>query len=126
MAAWSWPNSRVVKVVDGDTLDALVTRDLGFGGVATFPVRLRLNRINAPKLSTTRGRAACARVAALLLGQAVDIVTVKPYKYGGPDDQRGEYMAEVTLPDGRNLSDVLVAEKLATAWDGQGARPADD
>jgi len=117
----------VVKVVDGDTIDVLVTRDLGFGGVVTFPVRLRLNRINTPKLSTARGRASCARVAELLAGAGgvVDLVTVKPYKYGGPEDQRGEFMAEVTLPGGRNLSDVLVAEKLATHWDGQGPRPAD-
>lgn len=123
--SWSWPASKVVRVIDGDTIDVQVTRDLGFGGSATFPIRLRLNRINAPKLSSAKGKAACARVAALLVAGTVDLVTVKPYKFGGPDDQRGEFMAEITLPDGRNLSDVLIAERLATAWDGQGTRPAD-
>jgi len=123
---WAWPASKVVKVIDGDTLDVLVSRDLGFGGFATFPVRLRLNRINAPKLSTARGIAARTRVEALLDAGVVDLVTVKPYKYGGPKNQRGEFMAEVTLPDGRNLSDVLVDQQLAAYWDGQGARPADE
>jgi endonuclease YncB( thermonuclease family) len=125
MASWSWPASKVKRVIDGDTIDMLVTRDLGFGGTATYPVRVRLNRVNAPKAASARGRAARDRVTALLTGP-VDLVTVKPYKYGGPEDQRGEYMAEITLPDGRNLSDVLVAEGLAVPWSGQGARPADD
>ncbi len=122
---WSWPASKVVKVIDGDTVDVLVTRDLGFGGAATFPIRLRLNRINTAKVTSAKGRAARDRVAELLASNVVDLVTVKPYKFGGPEDQRGEYMAEVTLPDGRNLSDVLVQEKLATSWNGQGARPDD-
>ena len=38
MIGWDWPNSTVVHVVDGDTFDARVTRDLGFGGAATFVV----------------------------------------------------------------------------------------
>lgn len=126
MAAWSWPGSRIVRVIDGDTVDAQVSRDLGFGGTATFPVRLRLNRINAPKVSTARGRAARDRVALLLGGaETITLATIRPYKYGGPEDQSGEYMAEVTLPDGRNLSDVLVADGLAVHWTGEGPRPSD-
>lgn len=124
MAVWEWPDSRVQRVVDGDTFDAIVVRDLGFGGLVAFPVRLRLNRVNAPKVSTARGRAARDRVVALV-GSVVDLETVKPYKYSGPADAAGEYMAEVTLPDGRNLSDVLVGEGLAVYWDGVGPRPSD-
>jgi endonuclease YncB( thermonuclease family) len=45
------------------------------------------------------------------------IETVKAYKYGD------EWMAEVTLPDGRNVSDALVAAGVAQWWDGQGPRP---
>ncbi len=126
MSAWAWPASRIVKVVDGDTIDALLVRDLGFGGYATLPVRLRLNRINTAKVTTAAGRKARDRVAALVLGTPVDVTTLKSYKYGGPDGQVGEYMAEVILPGGANLSDLLIAEKLATAWDGSGIRPADD
>jgi endonuclease YncB( thermonuclease family) len=124
VSAWQWPGTLIVKVIDGDTVDALVTRDLGFGGKVTFPVRLRLNRINAPKVSTIAGRKTRARVLELMAGP-VDVTTVKTYKYGGPDDQVGEYMAEITLPDGSNLSDLLVAERLAVPWDGEGTRPQD-
>lgn len=124
MAEWQWPNSVITAVVDCDTVDALVTRDLGFGGTATFPIRLRLNRIDGYRVSTQLGRRGKARVASATAGVRMHITTVKTYKYGGPDAMLGEYMAEVVLPDGRNLSDLLVAEGLAVYWDGTGPRPA--
>jgi endonuclease YncB( thermonuclease family) len=126
LADWSWPQSLIVRVVDGDTLDAVVTRDLGFNGTVSWPVRLRLNRVNAPALKTAAGRRAHLRAAELLpAGSRADLLTVKPYKYSGPAGMAGEWMCEVTLPDGRNLSDTLVAEGHAVFWDGNGPRPAD-
>ena len=44
---WSWPDSHVIRVIDGDSFVARLTRDLGFHGTTTFEVKLRLNRINA-------------------------------------------------------------------------------
>lgn len=125
MTAWAWPGTTIPRVVDGDTIDAVVTRDMGFGGSAFFRVRLRLNRINAPKASSLAGHDATARVVDLTTEQVLHVVTTAAYKYGGPDDASGEWMAEVTLPDGRNLSDLLVAEGHAVYWDGEGPRPAD-
>jgi endonuclease YncB( thermonuclease family) len=126
MTAWSWPAAEVVRVIDGDTLDMKVTRDLGFGGSASFVVRLRLNRINAPALSTVAGKASAAYLEQLLpAGVAVPLTTVKPYKYGGPGDSPGEWMAEVTSPAGGNVSDLMVSTLMAVYWDGQGPRPAD-
>lgn len=125
MSEWRWPNSRITRVVDGDTVDTQLTRDIGFGGRVTFPVRLRLARINAAKAKSPAGLSATALVIALTGSAPLDITTVKPYKYGGPADYTGEYMAEIVLPDNRNLSDVLVAEGLAVYWDGQGPRQAD-
>lgn len=125
MTAWRWPDSTIVRVIDGDTVDALVRRDLGFGGMAILPVRLRLNRVNAPKLSSVAGRLARDRVLGLTLGEPADVTTIKSYKYGGPDNQVGEYMAEIVLPSVGNLSDLLIAERLAVAWDGAGVRPLD-
>lgn len=125
MAEWRWPASRITRVVDGDTVDTQLTRDIGFGGRVTFTVRLRLARINAAKASSPRGLAGTARVIAATGSTPVEIFTLKPYKYSGPADYTGEYMAEILLPDGRNLSDLLVAEDLAVYWDGQGPRPAD-
>lgn len=122
---WLWQNSEITAVIDGDTVHALVTRDIGFGGTTSFTVRLRLNRVNAPKATARRGAAAKAFVEAKVLGARVDITTHDPYKFGGPKNSPGEWMAEIALPDGSNLSDLLVAEGLAVPWDGEGDRPAD-
>jgi endonuclease YncB( thermonuclease family) len=120
---WIWPDSVITRVIDGDTVDATVVRDIGFEGKVSFPVRLRLNRINAEPLKTAKGKLARARVLALITGARLQIVTGKGYKYGAPDGKAGEWMAEVVLPNGRNLSDLLVDEGLAIYWDGQGPRP---
>lgn len=122
---WTWPNSTVTAVVDGDTFDARVTRDIGFGGTTTFLVRLRLNRINAPKLSSEAGKSARARLRALVTpAQYAQIETLKPYKYGGPDSSPGEWMAEVVV-NGMNVSDLMVSSGHAVYWDGEGPRPQD-
>lgn len=119
-AVWTWPGSTVTRIIDGDSLTATVTRDLGFHGTATFAVRLRLNRINTPPASTDAGKLATRMATVLLVADPpvqVLIETVGPYKYGD------EWMAEITLPDGRNVSDALVAGGWAVYWDGNGPRP---
>ena len=114
--AWTWPQSTIVRVIDGDSLVAQLTRDIGFHGSVTFLQRLRLNRINTPPLSSALGKQAADYVASFAAG-LFTITTVKPYKYGD------EWMAEVVNVDGVNLSDALVAAGLAVAWDGNGPRP---
>jgi endonuclease YncB( thermonuclease family) len=116
---WTWPDSHVTRVIDGDSLTAHVTRDLGFHGTATFDVRLRLNRINTPPLKTQEGHAAALFVTDLLMSTSVPVLieTVGAYKYGD------EWMAEITLPSGENLSDMLVSKGHAVYWDGTGPRP---
>jgi len=115
--AWLWPGSTITRVIDGDSIVARVTRDIGFHGVATFEQHMRLNRINAAPLTTDPGARAATFVTSKVTGAIVDITTEKPYKYGD------SWMAEVTLPDGSNLSDALVAAGLALYWDGTGPRP---
>lgn len=130
MAVWSWPNSRIHNVVDGDTFDSNLSKviDIGFSikSEITLPARLRLARINTAKASSTKGKQAKLRVIQLTANVIVNITTIKTYKYGGPDDKVGEYIAEVDLPDGSNLSDLLVAEGFAVYWDGAGPRPDDE
>lgn len=125
---WTWPDSTITRVIDGDSLTARVHRDLGFGGVCTFEVRLRLNRINTPPVSTAAGKDARAVLLELLRWTPLEphtppmlIETFRTYKYGGGDVP--EWMAEITLPDGRNAGDTLVATGAAVFWDGQGPRP---
>lgn len=124
MSTWHWPGSVAKRIVDGDTIIAEVTRDLGFGGRTIFEVKLRLNRINAAKESSAAGHAAEVALGLLLAGQVLDMTTVGPYKYG-TDESPGEWMVEITLPDGRNVSDALVTMGHAVYWDGRGPRPAD-
>jgi len=115
--SWLWPASTVTRIIGGDSLVARGTRDIGVHGVLTFDVKLRLNRINASPAKTPEGAAATTALTLLVTGVTLLIETVGPYKYGD------EWVAEITLPDGRNVSDVLVAEGVAVHWDGHGPRP---
>lgn len=125
---WRWPDSTIVRVVDGDSVIAQVSKhwasevDIGFHGssavegTVTFQQRLRLNRINAAPKGTPNGDAARNRTIELTQG-VLDITTIKAYKYGD------SWMAEIVTADGVNISDQLVTEGLAVYWDGNGARP---
>lgn len=128
VAGWQWPDATIASVTDGDTIDAHVSKsfDVGFGGSTStaFRVRLRLARINAPAKGTAAGDASAAWLSGLLTpGTVVDLVTLDAYKYGGPAYSPGEWMAEVTLPDGRNVSDLAVSLGFAVYWSGTGPRP---
>jgi micrococcal nuclease len=109
-------NAKVVKVVDGDTIDCEV--DLGFRMFAR--TRFRLARINAPE---TRGE---ERERGLVTKKYVTGVFFLPVEEGIPfqgcnvtiqsfkrPGKYGRWIAEVILKDGTNLSDMLVAEELA-------------
>lgn len=113
MNAWTVP-ATVVRVHDGDTLVA----DLDLGWHVTLQAQsIRLARINAPELSTPSGKAALAFIDTLL-GPG-DHVTVLSHEL----DKYGRVLGEVSLADGRNLSDVMVAAGHAVPWDGHGAKP---
>jgi len=114
---WLWPQSTITRVIDGDTLQAQLTRDLGFNGTVTFQQRFRLARINAPQIKVPAGVAARDALIALVNGP-VTIESGKPYKYGD------EWMAEITVGD-LNISDEMVHLGHAVPWDGKGPRPGD-
>jgi endonuclease YncB( thermonuclease family) len=118
---WIYPGSTLERVVDGDTFTARVARTLDFGfHVATAMSsvqRFRLNRSAAAPLATESGKGAAAALAGLLTAGPFLLTSVGPYKYGD------EWMAEVVLADGRNVTDVLVAEQWAASWNGRGSQP---
>lgn len=114
---WLWPNSVVTRVIDGDSIVAHLTKDIGFHGVVTFDQKLRLNRINAKPATTILGKAALDYLTLLLIGNVVFLETVAPYKYGD------EFMVEITFPNGNNVSDLMVTNGHAVYWNGQGPRP---
>lgn len=118
---WVYPNATLVRVTDGDTFAARLARSADFGfhivEITVSVQRFRLNRAAAAPKSTPSGAGAAARLAELLSG-LFTLTSVGPYKYGD------EWMAEVALSDGRNLTDVLVTEQWAAPWNGRGAQPS--
>ena len=113
---WVWPAAAIVRVIDGDSFEARLTKDIGFNGTVAFVQKLRLNRVNTPPAKTEAGTAATAYVQGLA-GYPVQITTLKPYKYGD------EWMAEVITAEGVCLSDAMVQAGHAVYWDGTGPRP---
>lgn len=118
---WIYPGAVLARPVDGDTFVADLRAGFDFGFHVTVAAqsrqRFRLNRINTAPARTASGAGAAARTAALLGGGPFTVASVGPYAHGD------EWMAEVTLADGRNLSDLLVSEQWAAPWNGRGTAP---
>ena len=108
MSAWSWPADKVtvVSIHDGDTFHLAV--DLGFN--VTYDYRFRLARCNAPELPTSAGIAAQVALSKLMpVGTHVALVSSKP-------DDYGRWIADLTLADGTNVSDWMLANGHAVPW----------
>lgn len=105
----------VARIVDGDTLVADV--DLGFG-IWLHRQSFRLLGINARERSEPGGLQAAANLASLLPpGSTITLTSVKNDKYGG------RYDALVRLPDGTDLSTILIETGWAAPWKGDGSKP---
>lgn len=99
--------AKIVNVVDGDTMDAIV--DLGF--YMTFKIRLRVMNLDTPETfkpksesEALHGSAASRRAKELLMNQDVIIKTNKDMSV------YGRYSAIITMPDGRDFAEVMVKE----------------
>ena len=90
----------VFDVHDGDTATLVI--DLGWD--LTLKGHCRVFGINAPELNTQAGKAAHDYAEVLLpLGTVVRVVSHSWDKYGGRFD------GTITLPDGRDFADLMVA-----------------
>jgi endonuclease YncB( thermonuclease family) len=89
---------RVVKVVDGDTIDVLQERQT---------VRIRLNGIDAPETGQPHGKKAKQFVIDLAARQVVRVEVIEKDKYG-------RSVGDVMLRDGRVLNREIV--KAGYAW----------
>lgn len=111
--------ARVRSVYDGDTFRADV--DLGFD-VWLNDIAFRLNRINAPELSSVspKGRISRDELREILeAGREITIKTVKDKK-----EKYGRYLADVYV-DTTDIcvNDWLVTNGFAKYWTGKGERP---
>lgn len=105
--------ARCVAIHDGDTI--IFDIDLGFG--VHFPGRswsgktmlaCRVEGINAPELSTDAGKAALVYAQSIL--RSGDICQVVSY---GWDKYGGRFDGSITLPDGTDYAERLVAAGYA-------------
>ncbi len=118
---WVFPGTFLDHVVDGDTFYAKVHREMDFGfhltcgGTAT--IKFRLKGCNAAPVSTESGHGAADALYELLKLGPFTLQSVGPYKYGD------EWMAVVTLADGRDVTTEMIRHQWAAAWDGTGAQP---
>jgi micrococcal nuclease len=102
--------AKVIKVVDGDTLDLSV--DLGME--ITKSTRVRLIGINCPETNTPEGKQAKAYVEAWCLSNPeVLIHTTKDRK-----EKYGRYLATVVSPgiQGQTLNQLLLDVGLAAHY----------
>jgi endonuclease YncB( thermonuclease family) len=115
--------ARVDDVHDGDTV--YLSIDLGFDHLIASHdldghprLACRVYGINAPELSTDPGKAALAYAKTLLpAGARVQVVSHGWDKFGGRFD------GAITLPDGRDFAQLMIASGNAVVWDGTGVKP---
>lgn len=94
----------VVRVVDGDTFDADLSRDVGFRCRPVWRWRLRLLGVNCPEISgPTRpaGLAASDFARQWLAAQPTIAITHS-------QDNFGRWLATICRADGSSLADALV------------------
>ncbi len=100
--------AKVVRVVDGDTVDTEV--DLGFD--VKISARFRLLGINAPEKGTKEGRESKERLSVLLpVGSSVVVQTTKDKR-----EKYGRYLGTF-LVDGKSVNQQLVDEGYAIKKD---------
>jgi endonuclease YncB( thermonuclease family) len=106
--------AHLVRVVDGDTIEVLA-RIWPDHYVETL---VRLADIDAPELrgrcaeEVAQAERAQARLAALLAGNRLQLVDVRYGKYAG------RVVARVLTEDGRDVAQILLAEKLVRPYGG--------
>jgi endonuclease YncB( thermonuclease family) len=94
------PASRVVRVIDGDTLEV----DIHLHGTSwLIGERMRLNGINCPEMSTAAGKEAAAFTKQWLLASPEPEVRLSPKR-----DKYGRLLGNLTRADGLSLSAMLL------------------
>lgn len=117
---WDFPHARIIRWIDGDTVE--VTVDQGFRQNCVQTLRLMGSElgVNTRELSDkdSRLRELANRAVAAVNnmappGSAVMLRTAKPQV---PQDGFGRFLAQVVMRDGRNVGDVLLEMGLAVPY----------
>jgi micrococcal nuclease len=109
--------AEVVRVLDGDTIEVFIEKDVGFDVVVRFKKQVRIVGIDAPeKFGVTKaaGLASKALMQSLLpAGTKVVMKTEKP----DSTEKFGRFLAHVWLGD-VNLSEHMIQAGAAKAYSG--------
>lgn len=103
---------RIVRVIDGDTYVAELSRDIGFRCRPTWRQTLRPIGIDCPEMKgATKVLATAARAYAeqWLAAEALVAETIR-------QDSFGRWLSQVRRADGSSLADALVAAGHAVRW----------
>lgn len=95
----------VLEVHDGDTIRVLAEQAYG----SRQEIWLRLKGVDTPELSEPSGGGVAAKDFVIAILQAMPSVTIETFRTRGGADLRTfiRYVADVWLPDGRLLQDVI-------------------
>ena len=111
MKEYIYDKVHVLRVKDGDTIVVNVYIDIGFKTTIIKELTLRIKDLDTPEtwrpsndLEEEHGKQATQKAKELLENKDVIIKTYKPGKYGG------RYIADITLPDGRDFKTVMINE----------------
>lgn len=102
-------------IYDGDTFAAFanVSDDI------TVPVRVRLINVDTPEIhGECDAEIAAANRARDRLGELIPVGSRVELKNIGDDKYLGRIDANVIMPDGRDVGDVLIQEKLGRPYSG--------
>jgi endonuclease YncB( thermonuclease family) len=104
----------VDHVIDGDTV--VLEIDVGFS--IEIKQRCRLYGCNARELTQPGGHEAYLFLIGLLPPDSSVVV-----RYVKADDYSGRFIGQLFLPDGRDVTQVMLTAGYAAPWDGRGAKP---
>lgn len=107
MTTWTVP-ATILRWADADT--PILLLDLGWS--ISLKARARLSHVNAPELATDAGKAARDyAVSVLPVGVTVMFTSHCLDKYGRP-------LGAITMPDGRDFAETLLAAGHAVSYEG--------
>jgi endonuclease YncB( thermonuclease family) len=115
-------NGKVIKVYDGDTIT--IATKLPYYNSPFFRFSVRLRGIDCPEIRTKNTTEKhCAVIARDLLVNNIyhKIVTLENIDY----DKYGRILADVFL-DGKNITELLINNRLAVKYDGGTKHSPDD
>lgn len=114
--------SEIIRVIDGDTVEAVISRDVGFYLTLTWTIRIRVLGVNCPetKGSTKEAGLKATEFTKQWLAQEpciVETIAKEPHRGTGKISFE-RWIAKITRADGTSLGDALIEARHAVKMAG--------